>query len=97
MGSCVLVKLHKEGGSHVRTAWDLLYLTHRHLLHGAALKKDNTIIPKVLLAMFSQNDNYGNEELHTFHLQDMLCDTTTTAPCIASSVFTFIASFGLAS
>jgi len=51
----------------------------------------------LLLAMFSHNDNFGNEELHTFHLQDMLCDTTATAPCSALSVFMFIASIGLAS
>jgi hypothetical protein len=51
----------------------------------------------LLLATFSQNDNFGNEELHNFHLQDMLCDTTATAPHSALSVFTFIASIGLGS
>jgi len=51
----------------------------------------------LLLAMFSQNGNFGKEELHTFHLQGMLCDTTATDPCSVLSVFTFIASVGLAS
>lgn len=51
----------------------------------------------LLLAFFSQNDNFVNEELSTFHLQGMLCDMIATDPRRVLSIFTFIASIGLAS
>jgi hypothetical protein len=51
----------------------------------------------LLLAIFLQNDNLVNEELCTFHLYSVLCDTLATDPSSVLSVFTFIASIVLAS